>query len=96
MVMPILGMKIIGGVAPILTVGAAGVVTEILLITGCISGMLPVALALLPQKMEIPVSKLEPEYQNLKASHSKPVMLSLRDLGPRPDVFLPGFQGTAH
>ena len=55
------------------------------LITGCISGMLPVALALLPflgatnppgdlltaprprQRMEIPVSKLEAEYQNLKA-----------------------------
>eukprot|EP00438_Fugacium_kawagutii_P030843 Skav210404 [mRNA] locus=scaffold1416:271903:284314:- [translate_table: standard] len=66
MVMPIVGMKMIGSVAPALTAGAAGVVVEILLITGCISGMLPVALALLPQKMEIPVSKLEPEYQNLK------------------------------
>ncbi|CAE7906675.1 SFXN3, partial [Symbiodinium necroappetens] len=73
MVMPIIGMKAIGSVAPVLTAGAMGVVTEILLITGCISGMLPVALALLPQKMEIAVSKLEPEYQNLKDSKGQPI-----------------------
>jgi len=73
MVMPIIGMKAIGSVAPVLTAGALGVVTEILLITGCISGMLPVALAILPQKMEIPVGKLEPEYQNLKDSKGQPL-----------------------
>lgn len=73
MVMPIVGMKIIGSVAPLLTAGAAGVVVEILLITGCISGMLPVALALLPQRMEIPVSKIEPEFQNLKDSKGQAI-----------------------
>jgi len=73
MVMPIIGMKMIGSVAPALTVGAAGVVMEIVLITGCISGMLPVALALLPQRMEIPVSKLEAEYQNLKDSKGQAI-----------------------
>ncbi|CAE7523620.1 SFXN3, partial [Symbiodinium pilosum] len=73
MVMPIVGMKAIGAVAPVLTAGVLGVVTEIVLITGCISGMLPVALALLPQKMEIAVSKLEPEFQNLKDSKGQPI-----------------------
>lgn len=33
MVMPIVGMKMIGSVAPALTAGAAGVVVEILLLT---------------------------------------------------------------
>lgn len=33
MVMPIVGMKLIGSVAPALTAGAAGVVVEILLLT---------------------------------------------------------------
>jgi hypothetical protein len=32
MVMPIVGMKMIGSVAPVLTAGAAGVVVEILLL----------------------------------------------------------------
>ncbi|CAJ1400143.1 unnamed protein product [Effrenium voratum] len=63
----------IGAAVPALTVGLAGAITEILLITGCISGMLPVALALLPQKMEIAVAKLEPEYQNLKDSKGQPI-----------------------
>ena len=34
MVMPIVGMKMIGSVAPALTAGAAGVVVEILLLGG--------------------------------------------------------------
>lgn len=64
MVMPIFGMKLL---SPIIGVaGPMAIVAELVLITGCISGMLPVALSLLPQKMEIDVSKLEPEYQNLK------------------------------
>ena len=33
MVMPIIGMKAIGSVAPVLTAGAMGVVTEILLLS---------------------------------------------------------------
>lgn len=37
MVMPIVGMKMIGSVAPALTVGAAGVVVEILLLGPCSS-----------------------------------------------------------
>jgi tricarboxylate carrier len=73
MVLPIFGMKALGTVAPMLTVGAAGVVAEIIFICGCISTMLPCALAILPQKMEIPVSKLEPQYQNLKDSKGQPI-----------------------
>jgi tricarboxylate carrier len=73
MVLPIFGMKALGAVAPILTTGALGIVSEIVLICGCISTMLPCALAILPQKMEIPVSRLEPEYQNLVDSQGKPI-----------------------
>merc|ERR1711966_76962 len=61
MVLPVFGMKAIGSVVPILTTGPLGIVTEIVLICGCISTMLPCPLSILPQKMEIPVSKLEPE-----------------------------------
>jgi len=46
---------------------------ELCLITGCISGMLPVALSLLPQRMEIDVSKLEPQFQNLKNAKGEPI-----------------------
>jgi tricarboxylate carrier len=73
MVLPVFGMKALGKVAPILAAGALGIVCEIVLICGCISTMLPCALAILPQKMEIPVSKLEPEYQNLKDSKGQPI-----------------------
>lgn len=73
MVLPVFGMKIVGGVLPVLTVGALGIVTEIVLICGCISAMLPCALAVLPTKMEIPVGKLEPQYQNLKDSKGQPI-----------------------
>jgi len=73
MVMPVFAMKFLGRAVPILTVGALGICTEIVLICGCISTMLPCALAILPQKMEIPVSKLEPEYQNLKDSKGQPI-----------------------
>eukprot|EP00929_Paragymnodinium_shiwhaense_P103057 TRINITY_DN6633_c0_g1_i3.p1 TRINITY_DN6633_c0_g1~~TRINITY_DN6633_c0_g1_i3.p1 ORF type:complete len:396 (+),score=93.94 TRINITY_DN6633_c0_g1_i3:100-1188(+) len=71
MVMPILGMKLI---APVLPAGAvASAAAELVLITVCISGMLPVALAILPQRMEIPVSSLEPEFQNLKDAKGQPI-----------------------
>jgi len=73
MVMPVLAMKALKGAAPFLTVGVMGVVTELVLITGCISGMLPVALAILPQKMELSVSSLEPEFQSLKDSKGQPI-----------------------
>merc|ERR1711948_92098 len=63
MVMPVLAMKVL---KPFLTVRPVAIVAELLLITGCISGILPVALSILPQTMEIDVSKLEPQFQNLK------------------------------
>lgn len=73
MVLPVIAMKVIGASVPVLTAGALGVVTELTLITVCISSMLPCALALLPQKMEIPVSKLEDQFQNLKDSKGQPI-----------------------
>jgi len=73
MVLPVFAMKAIGRSIPVLTIGALGVVTELVLITGCISTMLPCALALLPQKMEIPVSKLEPQFQNLTDSKGQQI-----------------------
>lgn len=73
MVMPVFFMKAIGATVPVLTVGVLGMCTEIVLIAGCISCMLPCALAILPQKMEIPVSKLEPQFQDLKDSKGQPI-----------------------
>lgn len=68
MVMPILGMKLLNPPA-----GAASVVAELVLITVCISGMLPVALSILPSTMEMNVSSLEPEFHNLKDSKGNPI-----------------------
>jgi len=45
----------------------------VLLITGCISGMLPVALSILPTTMEMDVKSLEPEFQNLKNAKGEPI-----------------------
>jgi len=70
MVMPVLAMKVL---KPFLKTPPVAMVAELLLITGCISGMLPVALSILPQRMEIDVKKLEPEFQNLKDSKGQPV-----------------------
>lgn len=68
MVLPVIGMKMLNPPA-----GAASVVAELVLITVCISGMLPVALSILPTKMEIDVGSLEPEFQNLKDSSGNPI-----------------------
>jgi len=70
MVMPVLAMKVL---KPFLRARPVAIVAELVLITGCISGMLPVALSILPQKMEIDVSKLEPQFQNLKDSKGQPI-----------------------
>lgn len=71
MVLPVLAMK---ALKPFLKVRPVAIAAEIVLITGCIAGMLPVALAILPQTMEIDASKLEPEFQNLKDSKGQPVI----------------------
>jgi len=68
MVLPVLGMKLLNPPA-----GAASVVAELVLITVCISGMLPVALSILPATMEISTSSLEPQFQNLKDSKGNPI-----------------------
>lgn len=68
LVLPVIGMKILNPPA-----GAASVVAELVLITVCISGMLPVALSILPTTMEISVSNLEPQFQGLKDSKGNPV-----------------------
>jgi len=70
MVMPVLAMKVL---KPFLRARPVAIVAELVLITGCISGMLPVALSILPQKMEIAVSKLEPQFQTLKDSKGQPI-----------------------
>jgi len=71
MVLPVLAMK---ALKPFLKVRPVAIAAEIVLITGCIAGMLPVALAILPQTMEIDASKLEPEFKNLKDSKGQPVI----------------------
>lgn len=68
MVLPVIGMKLLNPPA-----GAVAVVAELALITVCISGMLPVALSILPTTMELNVSSLEPEFQNLKDSKGNPI-----------------------
>jgi len=68
MVLPILGMRILNPPA-----GVASAVTELILITVCISGMLPVALSILPTTMELNVSSLESQFQNLKDSTGNPI-----------------------
>jgi tricarboxylate carrier len=70
MVLPVIGMKML---SPILVIPGSAVVAELLLITACISGMLPVALSLLPQKMPLDVSTLEAEFQNLKDDKGQPI-----------------------
>jgi tricarboxylate carrier len=70
MVLPVLAMKALPAA---LKVGVLGVASELVLITACLGGMLPVALALLPQTMEIDVTSLEPEFHNLKDSKGQPV-----------------------
>jgi len=78
MVMPILGMKLL---KPFMINKPVAVVTELCLITGCIAGMLPVALSILPQKMEINVSDLEPEFQGLKDANGNPVTKAYANKG---------------
>lgn len=78
MVMPIIGMK---ALAPILVIPGSAVVAELLLITACISGALPVALALLPQKMALDVKSLEPQFQGLKDSKGNPVTIVYANKG---------------
>merc|ERR1711948_188101 len=68
MVLPVIGMKLLNPPA-----GAASVVAELVLITVCISGMLPVALSILPATMEISTSSLEPQFQNLQDSKGDPI-----------------------
>jgi len=70
MVMPVIAMK---ALKPFLKVRPVAIVAELLLITVCISGMLPVALSILPQTMEMDVKSLELAFQNLKDSKGNPV-----------------------
>jgi len=70
MVLPIIGMKLL---SPILIIPGSAVVVELLLITVCISGMLPVALAILPQKMALDAKSLESQFQGLKDSKGNPI-----------------------
>jgi len=51
----------------------AGKVGEVVLVTMAFTVGLPAALAILPQTMEIPVGKLEPEFQNLKDKSGAPL-----------------------
>lgn len=54
-------------------VGGVGVVLDLVVLVGSMWAALPVCLAVQPQNMKIPVSKLEPEFQNLKDSKGKPI-----------------------
>jgi len=51
----------------------AGKIGEVVLVTMAFTVGLPAALAILPQTMEIPVGKLEPEFQNLKDKNGAPI-----------------------
>jgi hypothetical protein len=46
---------------------------EILVISGSLWGALPFATAIFPQVVELPVAKLEPQFQGLRDAQGKPV-----------------------
>ena len=71
MLLPPLAMAAIRTVVPLS--GVAAVVAETGLVAGSIYGALPLAIAIFPQEISIPVASLEPEFQNLKGSNGKPL-----------------------
>lgn len=77
MVVPPLIMKSL----PAIGFAPVAIAVECVVIAGCIGFMLPVALSILPQKMELSVSKLEPQYQNLKDSKGNPVLTVFANKG---------------
>jgi len=77
MVVPPLIMKAL----PVIGFAPVAIAVECVVIAGCIGCMLPVALSILPQKMELSVSKLEPQYQNLKDSKGNPVVTVFANKG---------------
>eukprot|EP00442_Polarella_glacialis_P037054 CAMPEP_0115092134 /NCGR_PEP_ID=MMETSP0227-20121206/26555_1 /TAXON_ID=89957 /ORGANISM="Polarella glacialis, Strain CCMP 1383" /LENGTH=386 /DNA_ID=CAMNT_0002483835 /DNA_START=9 /DNA_END=1169 /DNA_ORIENTATION=+ len=70
MVVPPLIMK---SLATTLTFGPVAMVVEIAVIATALGCMLPVALSILPQTMEVGVGGLEPQFQNLKDSKGNSV-----------------------
>ena len=69
MLLPPLAMAAIRTVVPVS--GVAAVVAETCLCGASIFGALPLAIAIFPQEISIPVSSLEPEFQSLKTKSGK-------------------------
>jgi hypothetical protein len=64
---------IMGAAKSIVPKGPAGVAFELVVIAGCITFALPMALAVQPQRMTLDVSALEPEFHNLLGEDGKKV-----------------------
>eukprot|EP00457_Paulinella_chromatophora_P009022 gb/GEZN01009073.1/.p1 GENE.gb/GEZN01009073.1/~~gb/GEZN01009073.1/.p1 ORF type:complete len:335 (+),score=18.10 gb/GEZN01009073.1/:53-1057(+) len=47
--------------------------SQLFIITACLSGALPLSIALFPQTCDVPVTKLEPKFQNLRDEAGHPV-----------------------
>jgi sideroflexin-5 len=70
MMLPPLVMK---KLKPVLPFAPLAMFTEVIVIAAAIGLMLPMALSILPEKMELSTSGLESEFQNLKDSKGNPI-----------------------
>ncbi|KAL1511174.1 hypothetical protein AB1Y20_005990 [Prymnesium parvum] len=80
MLLPPLAMGVLRSALPNLK-GIPAVAAEVALVATSIYFALPVAIAIFPQELSIPVSALEPEFQNLKDSHGRPITSVLCNKG---------------
>ncbi len=71
MLLPPLAMLALRSAMPLGPIAA--VAAETGLVAGCLYGALPVAIAVFPQEMTIPVSSLEPEFAGRRDSAGRPV-----------------------
>mmetsp|Transcript_6213 Transcript_6213/g.10317 ORF Transcript_6213/g.10317 Transcript_6213/m.10317 type:complete len:158 (+) Transcript_6213:1-474(+) len=73
LLIPPVVMKIVGAAGLVAPKTPLSVAVELATITACLSVGLPCALALQPQRMELDVASLEPNFQRLKAADGAPV-----------------------
>lgn len=73
LLIPPVVMKIVLATGAVAAGGGAAIAIELATITACMSVGLPAALALQPLQMELDVSSLEPEFQNMKDKDGKPI-----------------------
>jgi len=72
-IFPMVVPPLIMSALPTIGFAPVAIAVECVVIAGAIGCMLPVALSILPQKMEVSVASLEPQFQNLKDAKGNPV-----------------------